>query len=105
MMPKAKITLDTDWFYRVPLKYAVAFLSQLTDNVRCKTGNSIAVLVEKTNECVKNPSILSKKIFGIKEDDSEGLEDDDVLQNPIGIMLTVTALFFVGIVVYVFLRI
>jgi len=104
MMPKAKITLDTDWFYRVPLKYAVAFLSQLTDNVRCKTGNSIAVLVEKTNECVKNPSILSKKIFGIKED-SEGLEDDDVLQAPIGIMLTVTALFFVGIVVYVFLRI
>lgn len=103
MMPKAKITLDTDWFYRVPLKIGVQYLSETVDNIRVTIGKSLGNNIAKANELLKDPKDFADKLLSVK--DVDGVEEDDVLKKPIGFMLTVTALFFVFIVIYAFLKI
>lgn len=103
MMPKAKITLDTDWFYRVPLKIGVQYLSEIVDNIRVTIGKSLGNNIAKANELLKDPKDFADKLLSVK--DVDGVEEDDVLKKPIGFMLTVTALFFVFIVIYAFLKI
>lgn len=103
MMPKEKITLDTDWFYRVPLKIGVQYLSETVDNIRVTIGKSLGNNIAKANELLKDPKDFTDKLLSVK--DVDGVEEDDVLKKPIGFMLTVTALFFVFIVIYAFLKI
>ena len=103
MMPKEKITLDTDWFYRVPLKIGVQYLSETVDNIRVTIGKSLGNNIAKANELLKDPKDFTDKLLSVK--DVDGVEEDDVLKKPIGFMLTVTALFFVFIVIYTFLKI
>jgi len=103
MMPKEKITLDTDWFYRVPLKIGVQYLSETVDNIRVTIGKSLGNNIAKANELLKDPKDFTDKLLSVK--DIDGVEEDDVLKKPIGFMLTVTALFFVFIVIYAFLKI
>lgn len=98
MMPKDKITLDTDWFYRKPLKALVSCSSVITDSIRCKVGNSIAFIIENGYAVFKNPSLLFKKTTS----DIELSEEDELFKDPIGVMLSVTSIFFVLVLIYVF---
>ena len=47
MMPKDKITLDTDWFYRKPFKYAVLYTSKGVDSIRLNIGSLLEKGVAK----------------------------------------------------------
>ncbi len=104
MMPKNKITLDTDWFYRKPLKYGVLFLSKQVDSIRINIGGFVAGLVNKGNYYLKDHYNILDALFGIKRPEFDGMEDDDVLDKPIGIMITITSIFFVIVLAYIFLK-
>ena len=104
MMPKAKITLDTDWFYRKPLKYGVLYLSKFVDSVRLGAGEIMNNVVEKGKYYLVDHYHLLDDLFGIKRPEFDGMEDDDVLNKPIGIMLTITSIFFVIVIAYIFIK-
>ena len=105
MMPKEKITLDTDWFYRKPLKYGILCLSKLVDNIRIYLGECILAMVEKGKYYLEDHYNLLDDLLGVKRPEFDGMEEDDVLNKPIGIMLTVTSIFFVLVLIYIFYRI
>ena len=101
MKPKEKITLDTDWFYRKPLKFAVAWLSRAVDDARVGIGNGLGTFFAKANEYLHNPRLLFTSREPAKRD---CLEDDDVLQKPVGWLVAVNFVIFIAVVLYVFAR-
>ena len=70
-------------------------------HIRITIGKILAFLIELTYSFIKNPGIYLNK-------DSSNLElseEDELLKDPIGVMLTVTSVFFVVILIYVFIKI
>ena len=102
MKPKEKITLDTDWFYRKPLKAAVLWLSEAADKARIRIGDGLGVFFSKANEYLHNPRLLFTSAEPEKRD---CLEDDDVLQKPVGWLVAVNFAVFVTVVLYVFAKV
>ena len=103
-IPK-KITLDTDWFYRKPLKYGILYLSKFVDDTRLAVGSCVSIVVEKGKYYLQDHYNLLNDLFGLSRPEYDGIEDDSVLSKPIGIMLTITSIFFVIVLVYIFLKI
>lgn len=101
MKPKEKLTLDTDWFYRRPLKYAVHGLSVLTDGTRRGAGDALGVFFAKANEYLHNPRLL---ITAEPPAPRECLEDDDVLQKPIGWLVGMNFVVFLALTLFVFIK-
>ena len=104
MMPKEKITLDTDWFYRVPLKYGILYISKFVDNTRLVLGNYVNNIIAKGKYYLEDHYNIIDALFGIKRPEFDGMEDDDVLDKPIGIMITITSIFFVAVLLYIFFK-
>lgn len=102
MKPKEKLTLDTDWFYRKPLKYAVIWLSEAADSTRIAIGDGLGRFFAAANRYLHNPRLLFTSEPPAKRD---CLEDDDVLQKPVGWLVAVNFVIFVGIVLYVFAKV
>ena len=102
MKPKEKITLDTDWFYRKPLKYTVLGLSKGIDYVRRKAGDSFGVFFERANEYLHEPRLL---ITDKPPKSRDCLEDDDVLQKPVGWLIALSFILFAAIVVFILVKI
>ena len=102
MKPKEKITLDTDWFYRKPLKYTVLGLSKGIDYVRRKAGDSLGVFFERVNEYLHEPRLL---ITDKPPKSRDCLEDDDVLQKPVGWLIALSFILFAAIVVFILVKI
>ena len=102
MKPKEKITLDTDWFYRKPLKYTVLGLSKGIDYVRRKAGDSFGVFFERVNEYLHEPRLL---ITDKPPKSRDCLEDDDVLQKPVGWLIALSFILFAAIVVFILVKI
>lgn len=104
MMPKEKITLDTDWFYRVPLKYGILYLSKFVDGARILLGHGIARIVDKLKYYSQDHYNLLDDLCGIKRPEYDGMEDDDVMDKPIGIMISLTSVFFILVLGYIFFK-
>lgn len=104
MMPKEKITLDTDWFYRVPLKHCVLGLSNLVDNARLYLGGCFAKIVDKIKYYLDDHYNLLNDLLGMTRPVFDGMEDDDVMDKPIGIMITITSAFFILVLAYIFFK-
>ena len=102
MKPKEKITLDTDWFYRKPLKYTVLGLSKGIDYVRREAGDSFGVFFERVNEYLHEPRLL---ITDKPPKSRDCLEDDDVLQKPVGWLIALSFILFAAIVVFILVKI
>lgn len=99
--PSEKITLDTDWFYRKPLKYAFLWLSALVDKIRLTVGNGLGVFFAKANEYLHNPRLL---ITSRPPAERDCIEDDDVLQKPVGWLVAVNFAILLAAVFYVLIR-
>ncbi len=104
MMPKEKITLDTDWFYRVPLKYGILYLSKFVDGARILLGHGIARIVDKLKYYSLDHYNLLDDLCGIKRPEYDGMEDDDVMDKPIGIMISLTSVCFILVLGYIFFK-
>lgn len=102
MKPKEKITLDTDWFYRKPLKYAVGFLSVSAEAARKRIGGGLGSFFAKADMYLHNPRLL---ITDKPLKTRDCLEDDDVLQKPVGWLIALNFILFIAIVLFVFIRI
>ena len=106
MQPKEKITLDTDWFYRKPLKYAINGISLLCDNIRCATGNAMGRFFANANMYLHNLHLIAERIFGLKPKAPRNcIEDDDVLQKPAGWLVAVNFAVFTAVLLFVFIYI
>lgn len=101
MKPAQKITLDTDWFYRKPLKYAFLWSSALVDKTRLAVGNGLGAFFSRANEYLHNPRLLITSKPPAKRD---CIEDDDVLQKPVGWLVAVNFAILLAAVFYVFIR-
>lgn len=103
MKPHEQITLDADWFYRKPLKYAVRWLSQTVERLRHRTGDQIGKLIRRGNQYLHDPALLLRNWSGKKPAARrECLEDDDVLQKPAGWLVAINFIIFLAVVLFVF---
>lgn len=106
MKPKDKITLDTDWFYRKPLRICINTLSPVCDNIRCFVGNKLGDFFACANEYLHNPRLMLEKWFRVKPAKPQNcLEDDDVLQKPAGWLIAVNFGVLVLLLIFVFVNI
>lgn len=104
MSPRDKLTLDTDWFYRKPLKYGVIWISALCDNVRCKIGGGLGRFFNTANKYLHDPGSLMRLCFGLKEPQKRDcIEDDDVLQKPAGWLVAINFGIFLVLVIFAFI--
>jgi len=105
MKPKEKITLDTDWFYRKPLNTAFEKSSILFDSFRCLVGDTLGVLIKFGNQYLHNPRSFAEKYFNLKpKSEKTCLEDDDVLQNSAGLLVSTSFIVLFVIVSYAFIK-
>lgn len=103
MKPHVAITLDTDWFYRKPLKAAISWISVNCEGIRQGSGKVLGTLVQKGNTYLHKPELLLEKWFGLKPAVSpDCLEDDDVLQKPAGVLVGLNFVIFLAVVLFVF---
>ena len=61
-------------------------------------------MVEKGKYYLKDHYNLLNDLFGVNRPEFDGMEDDDVLNKPIGIMLTITSIFFIIVIAYIFIK-
>lgn len=102
MKPKEKITLDTDWFYRKPLKYLILQVSVMADGFRKQSGKMFGIFFQKANYYLHNPRMLFTSEPQKKRD---CLEDDDVLQKPAGSLIALNFIIFLAILSFVFVKV
>ena len=101
MEPAAKLTLDTDWLYRKPLKYAFWWLCGTVDGVRLFLGGKIGVFCTRAVEYLHDPRrLLKAKPRPVRD----CLEDDDVLQKPVGWLIALTFAILLAATFYVLIR-
>lgn len=106
MKPKEKLTLDTDWFYRKPLKYGVLWLSRSCYAALRRIGGGMGRLIERGNRYLHQPSLILQEGFGMKPyERPECMEDDDVLQKPAGLLVAVNFAILLALVLFVFYNI
>lgn len=106
MKPKDMITLDTDWFYRKPLKYAVKYMSAVCDGIRCGMGNFLGRFFASANKYLHNPRLFLENFFGLAPAHKRNcLEDDDVLQKPAGWLVAVNFTVLIALLIFVKLMI
>lgn len=101
MEPAAKLTLDTDWLYRKPLKYAFWWLCGTVDGVRLFLGGKIGAFCTWAVEYLHDPRRLLKAKPRPARD---CLEDDDVLQKPVGWLIALTFAILLAATFYVLIR-
>lgn len=101
MEPAAKLTLDTDWLYRKPLKYAFWWLCGAVDGVRLFLGGKIGAFCTRAVEYLHDPRRLLKAKPRPARD---CLEDDDVLQKPVGWLIALTFAILLAATFYVLIR-
>lgn len=101
MEPAAKLTLDTDWLYRKPLKYAFWWLCGTVDGVRLFLGGKIGAFCTRAVEYLHDPRRLLKAKPRPARD---CLEDDDVLQKPVGWLIALTFAILLAATFYVLIR-
>ena len=101
MEPAAKLTLDTDWLYRKPLKYAFWWLCGTVDGVRLFLGGKIGAFCTWAVEYLHDPRrLLKAKPRPVRD----CLEDDDVLQKPVGWLIALTFAILLAATFYVLIR-
>ena len=91
-------------FYRKPLKFAILYLSKFVDSIRVAVGELMGSMVEKGKYYLKDHYNLLNDLFGIERPEFDGMENDDVLNKPIGTMLTITSIFFIIVIAYIFIK-
>ena len=103
MKPKEKLTLDTDWFYRKPLKACILLGSKGACELLKTVGGAMGRLVQTGNRYLHQPSLLLQEKFGMKPPKKRDcLEDDDVLQKPAGWLVAVNFAIFLALALFVF---
>lgn len=105
MKPKEKLTLDTDWFYRKPFKFAIEKLSLACDGIRRGIGDSLGRFFVCANKYLHDPALLIRAIFNVKPaEPKDCLEDDDVLQKPAGWLVGLNFGVFLVIILFVIIN-
>ena len=107
MAPHAMLTLDTDWFYRKPLKFTVEVISIGVTGLFHWCHEIAVDLVNRGNKHLHNPMALIRKEtayivkrnMGIELKPHTGIEEDDVLQKPAGRLVATNILVGIGIAV------
>lgn len=102
MKPKEKITLDTDWFYRKPLKAFIKWSSKTAESFRIQSGDMLGVFFKKANRYLHNPRMLFTSEPQVQRD---CLENDDVLQKPAGSLIALNFIIFSVILLVVFFKV
>ncbi|MCI8608990.1 MAG: Na+/H+ antiporter subunit D [Firmicutes bacterium] len=103
MRPKKKLTLDTDWFYRKPLKYGVLGISRGCWQLFCSIGEGVYGLVTSGSRYLHHPRLLLEEKLGVKpRKRPDCLEDDDVLQKPAGWLVAMNFAIFLALILFVF---
>ncbi|MBQ4650294.1 MAG: Na(+)/H(+) antiporter subunit D [Firmicutes bacterium] len=96
MAPHEMLTLDTDWLYRKPLKYAVNGLSAGVTNLFNSCYSLVCRLVGKGNVYLHKPSKIAEDAGLHVPERNHGIEDDDVLQKPAGMLVATNMLIGIG---------
>ena len=102
MKPKEKITLDTDWFYRKPLKAFIMWVSKSAESFRTKSGDMLGAFFQKFIYYLHNPIMLFTSEPQMPRD---CLEDDDVLQKPAGSLIALNFIIFSVILLIVLVKV
>lgn len=63
MMPKSKLALDFDWFYRKPLVSCVSWISSMCCAIRDGLGGMIRSMVDGTKPFMDNPIAFMKRTW------------------------------------------
>lgn len=100
MKPKDRITLDTDWFYRAPLKKGLYALSSSIDGLRVEAGDGLGRFFALANRYMHQPGLLLRSKPHVKRD---CIENDDVLQKPAGWLVALNFILFAALVLTVFI--
>lgn len=107
MAPHVAVTLDFDWFYRKPLAAAVRWTSVAVSGVFEACGSLISRLVACGSRYLHRPAAALEDM-GVKVLHRKGgIEDDDVLMKPAGMLVATNVLLglFVAAVVLVVLKV
>lgn len=104
MMPADKIILDTDWFYRKPLKQAGKWILNGCLMLFRQASAMTALLVKRGYFLLQDPAAYISTYLGVKKKEKLAcLEEDDVLQQPVGLLIAVNFIILLGIAVLVVL--
>ncbi|MBR5229682.1 MAG: Na(+)/H(+) antiporter subunit D [Firmicutes bacterium] len=101
MAPHEMVSLDTDWFYRRPLKFAVDRTSLDVTAVFTYFGNKAGKFICICNKYLHNTHALAEKVGIDERQKYAGIEDDDVLQKPAGVLVAVNMLVGLGAAVII----
>ena len=92
MAPHVAVTLDFDWFYRKPLAAAVRWTSAAVSAVFEACGKLAAGLIAAGSRYLHMPSAVLEDM-GVKVPHRKGgIEDDDVLMKPAGMLVAINVL-------------
>ena len=92
MAPHVAVTLDFDWFYRKPLAAAVRWTSVAVSGVFEACGSLISRLVACGSRYLHRPAAALEDM-GVKVLHRKGgIEDDDVLVKPAGMLVATNVL-------------
>lgn len=101
MAPHKAITLDFDWFYRKPLAGAVRWTSAAVSGLFDACGTAAFKLVTVGSCYLHSPAAMLENM-GIKVPRRQGgIEDDDVLMKPAGMLVAINVLLALIIVTVV----
>lgn len=96
MKPKDKISLDFDWFYRIPLKRLIQAFSKACCDVQEVVGRTALALIHKTAPFFKNPMAgIVSAVDGKPHEEY----DEDTYRLPIGypmVMIILVLLFLLS---------
>lgn len=108
MKPKDKLMLDTDWFYRKPLKIAIKWVSYGCWTFLQAAGKQMRRFVTAGSRFLHDPAqYFGENVAKRRQRRKQAcLEDDDVLQNPIDLLVAVNfmLLLIVGLLVFCLTR-
>ena len=77
-------------------------ISKGVDGFRRGVGHGLGVFFTKANEYLHNPRMIFTSKPPVSRD---CLEDDDVLQKPVGWLVALNFVIFLALVIYAFIRI
>ncbi|MGN1333747.1 MAG: Na(+)/H(+) antiporter subunit D [Anaerovoracaceae bacterium] len=107
MAPHKAITLDFDWFYRKPLAALVRWTSAAVSGLFDACGTTAFKSVTVGSCYLHNPASMLENM-GIKVPKRQGgIEDDDVLMKPAGMLVAINVLLalIIAAVVLVFIKV
>lgn len=101
MAPHVAVTLDFDWFYRKPLAAAVRWTSAAVSGVFESCGRLAFGMVAAGSRYLHRPAAMLEDMGVRVPHRKGGIEDDDVLMKPAGMLVAINVLLGLAVAVVV----